>query len=136
MSKNKTIMRITNIIFGFLAVTLFIFNFFVLIRLQPKMINFEGISEFENGLLTAVGFNLLVILVFYLLSLWHFVRYLRNAEAIKPLPLFLVISGVLSLLCGILFDISGMPKQLNPFHFSWSSAVCSHYCLFSAILPC
>jgi len=98
MSKNKTIMRITNIIFGFLAVTLFIFNFFVLIRLQPKMINFEGISEFENGLLTAVGFNLLVILVFYLLSLWHFVRYLRNAEAIKPLPLFLVISGVLSLL--------------------------------------
>lgn len=98
MKQNKLSLRKLTIIIGFLAVTLFIFNFFVLLRLKPKMLTYEALSNFEDGLLTAVGFSLLVIFSFYLISLWQFVRYIRNVEEIKPLPLFLIISGVLSLL--------------------------------------
>ena len=98
MKQNKLSLRKLTIIFGFLAVTLFIFIFFVLLRLKPKMLIYEALSNFEDGLLTAVGFGLLVIFSFYLISLWHFVRYIRNVEEIKPLPLFLIISAVLSLL--------------------------------------
>jgi hypothetical protein len=62
------------------------------------MIAFERLSEVEEGMLTAVGFGLLVIMVFLLLSLWQFVRFIRHSEQIKFFPLFLIISGVISLL--------------------------------------
>lgn len=98
MKQNKLSSRKLTILFGFLAVTLFIFIFFVLLRLKPKMLIYDELSNFEDGLLTAVGFSLLIIFSYYLISLWHFVRYIRNVEEIKPLPLFLIISAVLSLL--------------------------------------
>ena len=98
MKNNKRAIRNLSVIFGFLAVTLFIFNFIVLLELKPKMVNFEAITGLENSLLIAVGFGLISILIFYLLSLWQFIRYIRNSEQIKPFPLFLIISGVLALL--------------------------------------
>jgi len=98
MKENNSTKRNLSIVFGFLAVTLFIYNFGVLLRLKPKMVNFERLSGLEEGLLTAVGFGLILILLFYLLSLWQLVRYIRHAEQIRPLPLLLIISGVLSFL--------------------------------------
>lgn len=98
MKYNKFSIRNLSIFLGFLAVTLFIFNFWILSRLGPKMVGFEGLSTFEEGLLTAVGIGLVLIFFFYFLSLLQLVRYIRNAEQIKPFPLSLIISGVLSLL--------------------------------------
>lgn len=98
MKEHNDKLKTLSILFGFLTVALFVFNFFVLLRLKPKMVIFESLTRFEEGLLTILGFGLLLILTFYLLSLWQFARYLRNSEQIKPLPLFLIISGVLSFL--------------------------------------
>lgn len=98
MKKDKFTLRTLFIPFGFLAIALFVFNFVVMLKLRPKMEHFEILTEFEEGLLTSVGIGLLLILTFFLLSLWQFIRYIRNSEQIKPLPLFLVISGVLAFL--------------------------------------
>ena len=98
MRENKFNLRNLSIFFGFLAVTLFIFNFWVLLRLRQKMVNFEDLSSLEEGLLTAIGFGLLIILVFYLLSLWQLVRYIRHSEQVKTFHLVMIISGLLSFL--------------------------------------
>lgn len=119
MKENSIKLRKLSIIFGFFAVTLFLFNFFVLFRLKPKLMNFEELTGLENGLLTAVGFGLLSILFFYLLSLWYFVSYIRNSEQIKPLPLFLVISGVLSLIF-IFSDIALLSDIHKQYRFGLS----------------
>lgn len=98
MKEHNDKLKILSILFGIFSVALFVFNFFVLLRLKPKMVSFESITGFEEVLLTIVGFGLVLILAFFLLSLWQFARYLRSSEQIKPLALFLIISGVLSLL--------------------------------------
>jgi hypothetical protein len=69
-----------------------------LYRLRPKILIFEGLTSIEDALLTGVGLGLLVIFGFYLLSLWQITKYIKQAEEIKPLPLALIILGVLSLL--------------------------------------
>ena len=98
MKTNKQTLRSLNRFFGILTIALFIYSLSVLFWLKPKMINFEPLTNFQDALLTMVGFGLLVIMAFYLLSLWHLVRYIRHADGIKPIPLVLFISGVLSLL--------------------------------------
>lgn len=98
MKTNKQTLRSLNRFFGILSIVIFIYSLSVLFWLKPKMINFEPLTNIQDMLLTGVGFGLLVIMSFYLLSLWHFIRYIRHAEGIKPFPLFLFISGVLSLL--------------------------------------
>ena len=119
MKKNKIPLRNLTVLFGFLAITLFIFNFFVLLRLKPKLVNFQPLIGYENVLLTVVGFGLLLILTFYLLSLWRFIRHIRNSEQIKPLPLFLVISGVLSFLF-IFSDIALLSDIHNQYRYGLS----------------
>ena len=119
MKENSIKLRKLSIIFGFFAVTLFLFNFFVLFRLKPKLMNFEELTGLENGFLTAVGFGLLSILFFYLLSLWYFVSHIRNSEQIKPLPLFLVICGVLSLIF-IFSDIALLSDIHKQYRFGLS----------------
>ncbi len=98
MKINKQTIRILNLIFGILSIIIFIFSLIVLLWLKPKMVSFETLTNLEDALLTGVGLGLLVIMAFYLLSLWQFVRYLRHGQQIKPFLLFLIISGVLSLL--------------------------------------
>jgi len=98
MKKNKQARQVLNIILGFLSIAIFVFILYTLYRLRPKMLIFEGLTTFEDALLTGVGFGLLMILGFYLLSLWQFSSYIKQAEQIKPLPLALIIIGVLSLL--------------------------------------
>jgi hypothetical protein len=98
MNKNQQKQRSINLISGFLSISIFAFIFFTLFRLKPRMLGFERLTKLDENLLTAVGFGLLIILGFYLLSLWQFIRYMRQAEEIKPIPLLMIISGVLSLL--------------------------------------
>lgn len=104
-----------NQIFGFLTVATFIYIFIVLIRLQPKMVAFEPQSPLESALLTGVGFGLLIILAFFLLSLLQDVRFIRHSEGLKFFPVVLLIGGILSMLF-VFSDVallSDIAKQFN-----------------------
>jgi hypothetical protein len=98
MKKNRSFLRIISILFGFLAIAAFIYAFIVLVKLQPKMVAFEALSTLESALLTGVGFALLAILAFFLLSMWQMVRYIKFAEKLTLFSLFLIIAGVLAVL--------------------------------------
>lgn len=94
---NKILQRV-NIGLGLFSIVLFVFNFVVLIRLQPKMVVYETLTEIENSLLTGVGLGLMVILLFYVLTLLQIAWFVKYAEKLTFFSLFLIIVGVLSLL--------------------------------------
>jgi hypothetical protein len=94
---NKILQR-ANIVLGLFSIVLFVFNFVVLIRLQPKMVVYETLTEIENSLLTGVGLGLMVILLFYVLTLLQIAWFVKYAEKLTFFSLFLIIVGVLSLL--------------------------------------
>ena len=94
---NKTL-HLANIVLGIFSIALFVFNFIVLIRLQPKMVAYETLMGIENALLTIVGLGLMVILLFYVLTLLQIAWYVKYAEKLTFLSLFLIIVGVLCLL--------------------------------------
>lgn len=91
-------LRKINTYLGFLSLAVFAFILIYLIRLQPKMIAMEPLSKLESNLLTGVGFGLLIILAFFLLSLLQLVSFIRMADALRPVPLIMFIGGVLSIL--------------------------------------
>jgi len=91
-------LRKVNIYLGFLTLAVFAVILIILIRLQPKMIAFDPLSTFESNILTGVGFGLLIILAFFLLSLLQLVRFMRMADSLRPVPLIMFIGGVLSVL--------------------------------------
>lgn len=62
------------------------------------MIAFAPLTEVENTLLTGLGFGLLLIFCFYLVSLWQLVRYVKYAEKLKFPSLILIVIGILALL--------------------------------------
>lgn len=98
MKKTPDLLRKINLIFGFLAVGALVYVLFVLLRLQPKMIQFSALSDLESNLLTGVGFGLLILLGFMLFSLLQISRFIKHREKIGAFPLVLVVSGVLALL--------------------------------------
>lgn len=98
MKNNTKLLQILTIILGFLSVAAFGFIIFVLTRLQPKMIVYEPISDLEDGLLTGVGFGLLIVLAFLMLSLLMIFRFVRHSERLKWFPLVLIIVSVFALL--------------------------------------
>ena len=87
-----------NIILGFLCLLIFGYALFVFLRLQPKMVAFEAISDLESSLMIGMGFGLLIILGFHLLSLLQIAIYIRNSEEIKVFPLIIFIVSVISML--------------------------------------
>lgn len=91
-------LRKVNIYLGFLTLAVFAVILIILIRLQPKMIAFDPLSTFESNILTGVGFGLLIILAFFLLSLLQLVRFMRMADSLRPVPLIMFIGCVLSVL--------------------------------------
>ena len=85
-----------NSILGFLAIGVFVFAGVVLLNLRPKMVAFEPLTSLEENLMTGVGFGLVLILGFFLLSLLQMVRAVRDAERLGAFPLILIILGVFS----------------------------------------
>jgi len=94
---NRTL-RLINIVLGILSILLIIFNFVVFSRLRPKMVAFEPLVGIENSLMTIVGFGLLLILGYYLLSMLQIAKYFQHTSKIDPMSLLLLIATVLSLL--------------------------------------
>ena len=74
------------------------FNFVVFFGFQLKMVAFEPLVGFENSLMIIVGFGLLVVFVYYILSLLQIARYFKHTSKIAPLRLIVLIATVLSLL--------------------------------------
>lgn len=98
MKKFDKFLRIVNSILGVLSIGVFVFAGIFLINLRPKMVAFEPLTSLEENLMTGVGFGLLLILGFFLLSLLQIVRAVRESEKLGVLPLILIILGVLAAL--------------------------------------
>lgn len=98
MIKPKNSLRIVNIVLGMIAILSFVYSFLIFTKLQPKMVNFDVLTPFEDFLISGLGLGLLMLLLFYLLSLLQMIRYVKHAEKINPFSLFLIISVVLCVL--------------------------------------
>jgi len=94
----KINLRTVNIGLGFLSIAAFIYSFIVLFNLKPEMVVFKPLDHTQSALMTGVGFSLLFIMIFYLLSLLQTVKFAKHVERMQPFPLFLIISGVLSMI--------------------------------------
>jgi len=111
MNKKIRKLQILNIILGFLSLAIFGYALYVFLRLQPKMVAFEVLSDIESGMMTGVGFGLLIILAFYLLSLLQIAIYIKYSELIKTIPLILFIIGVISML--LVFSDVALLNDIN-----------------------
>ncbi len=98
MKKPEKLLRGVGIVLGLASTAFFVIDYFIFTRLQPKMVSFEAVSPAEEGLMNWVGISLLLFLAFCLLSLFQLAKFLKNARKITPFSLFLIVSGVLSLL--------------------------------------
>ena len=97
----KTLIRLLKpaaIILGVVSVAFFIYDYFVLAHLRPRMVSYEVVTPSEENLLYGVIIGLLVILAFYMLSLLRIARHLRSAQNVTFLSVILVVAGVLALL--------------------------------------
>jgi len=94
----KINLRTVNVGLGVLSIAAFFYSFVILLILKPKMVVFEPLDHIQSSLMTGVGFSLLFILVFYLLSLLQIIKFAKHVKQIQPFPLFLMISGVLALI--------------------------------------
>lgn len=96
MNTKTKALNTLNIFLGFLSIAFFIFDLVVFIRLQPKMVAFQPITQIEQNLLTTVGFGFLGLLMFYFFSFLQLFLFLKQEQQIKPRFILLVIFGVLS----------------------------------------
>ena len=96
MTPSDKLLRNVNVVFGFVSLAFFGFDFFVFAKLRPRMVAFETVSPAEEGLLTWVGVGLLLLLIFYLLSLFRLAQHLKKAQRITPLSIVLLVGGILS----------------------------------------
>lgn len=90
--------RTLTIVLAFLSIAFFVYDFIVFWKLKPKMVGFDTLTGIEESMLTWVGIGLLIILMFFLLSLLQIVKYVKYSSKIEPASLFLIIIGILSLL--------------------------------------
>ena len=91
-------LRHLNIMLGIISVIIFAFNLIVFNRLQPKMIAFQALVGVENYLMTIVGFGLMAVLVFFIVSFFQIARCFQITSKIDPINLIVLISTVISLL--------------------------------------
>ena len=105
MKKPEKLLRSVSVVLGLASTAFFVIDYFIFTRLRPKMVNFEAVSPAEEELMNWVGIGLLSFLAFCLLSLFQTAKFLKNARKITLFSLFLIVSGVLSLLF-ILGDVA------------------------------
>jgi hypothetical protein len=97
MKKIENLLRGISVILGLASIVFFVFDYLLFSKLRPKMVHFETISGVEEGLMSCVEIGFVLFLVFCLLSLWQIAKYLKNARKITTFSLFLITSGILSL---------------------------------------
>jgi len=99
--------------FGTVSAGIFVYAIFVFLVLKPKMVLFEALSPRETALLNGVGIGLLVVMVFFVLSLVALIRYAKFASEVNLRQVLLIICTVLSLLFvfASLVTLSDIVKQ-------------------------
>ena len=98
IKKIRQSQRMITIILGVLTIAFFIFSLLFLTQLQPKMVAFIPLTNLEDSLLTLMGVGLLIVLVFFMLSLLRNIQYIQHAANIRVFQIVLLVSGLLSLL--------------------------------------
>ena len=78
---NKWI-RYASLITGFISAGFFVFSFYILMNLKPKMIAYQEISFFEEGSLNWIGVGLLITLAFYSFSVLRAADFIKRASEI------------------------------------------------------
>jgi hypothetical protein len=118
MKKILKSLKTINLVLGFLSIVLFLFDAFVFIKLLPKMEAFEQLSRFEQPLLTLVGFGLLVLLLFYLLSSLQLIRFIKQIETIKLAQVIILIASVIALLI-VFADVALLSDIDKQYRHGW-----------------
>lgn len=90
--KTNRALRITNIFLGLISVGFFIYDGVLLKRIRPLMETWGTLTERDNDLLLLFGIGLLVLVIYYGLSLIQIMRVMRHSE---KLPVGMVLIFVL-----------------------------------------
>lgn len=91
MKTNKAL-RIVNIILGLISVGFFIYDWVLLKRIRPLMETYGALTAQDSDLLLIFGIGLLVMVIYYGLTLIQIMRVLRHSE---KLPMGMVLLFVL-----------------------------------------
>lgn len=91
MKTNKAL-RIVNIILGLISVGFFIYDWVLLKRIRPLMETWGALTAQDSDLLLIFGIGLLVMVIYYGLTLIQIMRVLRHSE---KLPMGMVLLFVL-----------------------------------------
>jgi len=96
MKQKMKLLRIVNLVLGMISIAFFVFDTFVFLRLQPKMVAFVPLTHFEKPLLTWIGVGLLILLLFYLLSVLQLASFMKQADRVRGSDILLLILGVVA----------------------------------------
>ena len=110
MKQNKAL-RIANIVLGILSIAFFVFDGVLFSNVRPKMENWAALTSGETQLLLLMGNGLIVILFFFILSIYQVIRTLRYSEKFSVGLVLLFVAGVVAALfvfsdVALLMDIS------------------------------
>jgi hypothetical protein len=98
MNKFNRLLRNLNSFLGLLTIAIFSYALWVFITLKPKMLAYESLTHLEENLMTGVGLGLILILIYFLLSLLQIVRAVRDAESLRLFPLVMILFSVVAIL--------------------------------------
>lgn len=98
MNRWEKFLKWISIILGIGALGFFIFDFVFFESLRPRMIAFEPVGAKEEQLIILMGVGLVLFLGFCLASLLRTLNFIRRAKKVKLIYIFLVVSGVVSIL--------------------------------------
>lgn len=97
MKTNKTL-RLINLLLGLVSVGFFIYDWVLLSRIRPLMESWGILSERDTNLLLLFGIGLLVLVIYYGLTLVQIMRSLRHSE---KLPVGMVLVFILTAIAAL-----------------------------------
>ncbi len=98
MQKQNKALQISNIILGILSIAVFIYDGFLFASVRPKMESWTALTPREGQLLLLMGFGMIVILLFFALSVLQVLRTIRFSEKFPIGLVFLFVIGVVAAL--------------------------------------
>lgn len=97
MKQNK-VLRIANIVLGILSIAIFIYDGFLFANVRPKMESWTLLTQREEQLLLLMGFGMIVILLYFALSVLQVLRTIRFSE---KFPVGLVLLFMIGVVAGL-----------------------------------
>jgi hypothetical protein len=112
--KRRKLLRIITLILGLATMLFFVYVLIVFSRVRGKIESFLPLTGGEETMILWVGFGLIMVLIFYLLSLYLVVRKIRHSEKMPFLLTALVIFGVIAVLF-VFADIALLSDIINQY---------------------